>query len=172
CTRAAPRRPGRRVRRVIAGARSRASDPPAVPSARRRRPGCRAAARLAEDETTFHFRRRGDTLRLAITEPQPRWTSEQVVDESLVADCRARLAHRYPSAADAPLVRAWAGLYDMTPDAHPVIGWAGNGVYVACGFAGHGFMQAPAVGRAVADELLGHVPPLDLEPYRLERFAT
>jgi glycine/D-amino acid oxidase-like deaminating enzyme len=33
-------------------------------------------------------------------------------------------------------------------------------------------MQAPAVGRAVADELLGHVPPLDLEPYRLERFAT
>jgi glycine/D-amino acid oxidase-like deaminating enzyme len=125
-----------------------------------------------EDETTFHFRRRGDTLRLAMTEPQPRWTSEQVVDESLVADCRARLAHRYPSAADAPLVHAWAGLYDMTPDAHPVIGWAGDGVYVACGFSGHGFMQAPAVGRAVADELLGHVPPLDLEPYRLERFAT
>jgi sarcosine oxidase subunit beta len=124
-----------------------------------------------EDETTFHFRRRGDTLRLAMTEPQPRWTSEQVVDDALVEDWRARLAHRYPSAAGAPVVRAWAGLYDMTPDAHPLIGWAGDGVYVACGFSGHGFMQSPAVGSAVAHELLGLDPPVDLAPYRLERFA-
>jgi sarcosine oxidase, subunit beta len=124
-----------------------------------------------EDETTFHFRRRGDTLRLAMTEPQPRWTSEQVVDDALVEDWRARLAHRYPPAADAPVVRAWAGLYDMTPDAHPLIGWAGDGVYAACGFSGHGFMQSPAVGNAVAHELLELDPPVDLAPYRLERFA-
>jgi sarcosine oxidase subunit beta len=124
-----------------------------------------------EDETTFHFRRRGDTLRLAMTEPQPRWTSEEVVDDELVADVRSRLAHRYPPAAGAPVVRAWAGLYDMTPDAHPLIGWAGDGVYVACGFSGHGFMQSPAVGRAVANELLQQEPPVDLAPYRVERFA-
>jgi glycine/D-amino acid oxidase-like deaminating enzyme len=125
-----------------------------------------------EDETTFHFRRRGGTLRLAMTEPQPRWTREEVVDDALVADCRERLAHRYPSAADAPVVRAWAGLYDMTPDAHPLIGWADDGVYVACGFSGHGFMQSPAVGSAVAHELLGLEPPVELAPYRLERFAN
>jgi sarcosine oxidase subunit beta len=124
-----------------------------------------------EDETTFHFRRRGDTLRLAMTEPVPRWTSEQRVDETLVADVRARLAHRYPPAADAPVVRAWAGLYDMTPDAHPIIGWVGDGVYAACGFSGHGFMQSPAVGSAVAHELLERDPAVDLGPYRLERFA-
>lgn len=124
-----------------------------------------------EDETTFHFRRRGDTLRLAMTEPLPRWTSEEIVDEALVADWRARLAHRYPPAAGAPVVRAWAGLYDMTPDAHPLIGWACEGVYVACGFSGHGFMQSPAVGSAVAHELLGQTPPVDLTPYRLDRFA-
>jgi len=124
-----------------------------------------------EDETTFHFRRRGDTLRLAMTEPAPRWTSEEIVDDALVADWRARLAHRYPSAAGAPVVRAWAGLYDMTPDAHPVIGWAAEDVYVACGFSGHGFMQSPAVGSAVAHELLDKTAPVDLTPYRLERFA-
>jgi sarcosine oxidase subunit beta len=125
-----------------------------------------------EDETTFHFRRRGDALRLAMTEPEPRWTHEQVVDDSLVDDWRARLAHRYPPAADAPVLRAWAGLYDMTPDAHPLLGWASGGVYVACGFSGHGFMQSPAVGSAVAHELLGTEPPVDLAPYRLERFAA
>jgi len=124
-----------------------------------------------EDETTFHFRRRGDTLRLAMTEPEPRWTSEQVVDDALVADWRKRLAHRFPPAAEAPVFRAWAGLYDMTPDAHPLIGWASSGVYVACGFSGHGFMQSPAVGRAVAEELLEREPSVDLRPYRLDRFA-
>ena len=47
-----------------------------------------------------------------------------------------------------------------------------DGLYAACGFSGHGFMQAPAVGRIVADELLGQDPGFDLAPYRLERFAA
>jgi sarcosine oxidase subunit beta len=126
---------------------------------------------VVEDETTFHFRRRGETLRLAMTEAKPRWTDRTEVDDALVEDWRARLAHRYPSATGAPLVRAWAGLYDMTPDAHPIIGWVADGVYAACGFSGHGFMQSPAVGRAVAEELVRGQSELDLAPYRLERFS-
>jgi sarcosine oxidase subunit beta len=124
-----------------------------------------------EEETGFHFRRRGETLRLAMPEPTPRWTRREDVDHALVEDKRARLAHRYPSAAGAPIVRAWAGLYDMTPDAHPIVGFVGDGVYAACGFSGHGFMQSPAVGRAVAEELLYGESELDLAPYRLERFS-
>ena len=107
-----------------------------------------------EEETGFHFRRTGEMLRLAMAEPAPRWTDREEVDDALVEEWRARLARRYPRAAGAPIVRAWAGLYDMTPDAHPIIGWVGDGVYAACGFSGHGFMQSPAVGRAVAEELL------------------
>jgi sarcosine oxidase, subunit beta len=60
----------------------------------------------------------------------------------------------------------------MTPDAHPVLDWVGDGVYAACGFSGHGFMQAPSVGRSVAEELLGREPTLDLGPYRLGRFQS
>lgn len=126
-----------------------------------------------ESETGFHFRRvGGDRLRLAMGEPEPRWSDREEVDDSLVADWRERLAHRYPRAAGAPVVRAWAGLYDMTPDAHPVIGWVADGVYAACGFSGHGFMQAPAVGEAVAEELLTGDSSFDLSPYRVERFAA
>src|SRR5207244_852538 len=106
----------------------------------------------------------------AVTEELVRRAAE-LVDEALVGDWRTRLAQRYPPAAGAPVVRAWAGLYDMTPDAHPIIGWVGDGVYAACGFSGHGFMQSPAVGRAVAEELLHGESELDLSPYRLERFA-
>ncbi len=126
---------------------------------------------VVEEETTFHFRRRDAFLRLAYREPTARWSSDEAVDDALVDEVRSRLAYRYPPAAAAPVERAWAGLYDMTPDAHPIIGPLGTHAYVAAGFSGHGFMQSPAVGRAVAEELLGLEPSFDLAPYRLERFA-
>ena len=123
-----------------------------------------------ESETGFHFRRRGDALVLAMPEPSPRWGRDETVDEGLVEDWLARVARRFPRAAGIPVARAWAGLYDMTPDAHPIVGPVTDGVYAACGFSGHGFMQSPAVGRIVADELLGNDPGFDLTPYRIERF--
>ncbi len=123
-----------------------------------------------EAETGFHFRCRGDRLVIAMADPEPRWGFEERVDESLFDDRLARLRHRYPAAAAAEIERGWAGLYDMTPDAHPIIGEVGDGVYAACGFSGHGFMQSPAVGRAVAEELMSGTSELDLSPYRLERF--
>jgi sarcosine oxidase subunit beta len=126
---------------------------------------------VIEVETGFHFRRRGDRLLLAMGDSEPRWTFDTTVDESLVPDRLERIAHRYPLAVAATVERSWAGLYDMTPDAHPIVGRVADGVYAACGFSGHGFMQSPAVGRALAEEILGGEPSLDLSPYALERFA-
>ena len=126
---------------------------------------------VLEAESTFHFRRRGNKLVLAMTDPEPRWGFEETVDESLFDDRLARLHHRYPPAGEAGIERSWAGLYDMTPDAHPILGEVADGVYAACGFSGHGFMQSPAVGRALAEEILGESPSLDLGPYRLSRFT-
>ncbi len=126
---------------------------------------------IIESENGFHFRRVGEGLRLAMPEPSLRWGTEEAVDEALVLDWLERLADRYPSAAGVGVARAWAGLYDMTPDAHPIIGWVEDGVYAACGFSGHGFMQSPAVGAAVGEELLTGDSSFDLSPYRLERFA-
>ena len=124
-----------------------------------------------EAESGFHFRRRGSRLVLAMADPQPRWGFEEEVDESLYDDRLARLAHRFPGASRAGIARAWAGLYDMTPDAHPIIGRIGDGLYAACGFSGHGFMQSPTAGRALAEEILTGETSFDLSPYRLSRFA-
>ncbi len=125
---------------------------------------------VIEAETGFHFRRRVDRLVVAMTDPEPRWTFETTVDESVFADRLERLARRYPPATGATIANAWAGLYDMTPDAHPIVGRIAEGVYAACGFSGHGFMQSPAVGRAVAELVLRGESSLDLSPYALERF--
>ncbi len=123
------------------------------------------------EENGFHFRRVGtDVLRLAMGEAELRWDGPAEVRDDLVEDWRRRLDLRYPQATGAPLRRAWAGFYDMTPDAHPIIGRVADGLYAACGFSGHGFMQSPAVGDAVAAELLGETPPFDLSHYRLQRF--
>jgi sarcosine oxidase subunit beta len=127
---------------------------------------------VVEAETGFHFRRRGDRLVLAMSDPEPRWTFDATVDESLFDDRIERLVQRYPAAEGSTIENAWAGLYDMTPDAHPIVGKVADGVYAACGFSGHGFMQSPAVGRALAELILRGESSIDLGPYALERFEA
>jgi sarcosine oxidase, subunit beta len=83
---------------------------------------------------------------------------------------------RFPWLADLPLDRsaAWAGTYEMTPDHQGILGphpeaptW-----FNACGFSGHGFMQAPEIGRLVAEEAAaGEITSADVTPLRIERFA-
>jgi sarcosine oxidase subunit beta len=66
------------------------------------------------------------------------------------------------------------GFYDVTPDHQAVLGpVAGlDGLWLAAGFSGHGFMMAPAVGRLLAGAVLGDPPDPLLEPFRLERFES
>ncbi len=127
---------------------------------------------VIEHESGFHFRRAhaAQRLVLAMADRAPRWGWEEVPDEAVVPDRLARLAHRCPAAGGAQIERAWAGLYDMTPDAHPIVGEIGPGLFAACGFSGHGFMQSPAVGRALAELILDGETSFDLEPFRLQRF--
>jgi sarcosine oxidase subunit beta len=126
---------------------------------------------VIESETGFHFRRRGQSLLLAMADDPPRWGVDETVDEAVLPDRLERLARRFPPAAGVGVERAWAGLYDMTPDAHPIIDRVADDLVVACGFSGHGFMQSPAVGRAVAELVLTGESAFDLGPYRLGRFA-
>jgi sarcosine oxidase, subunit beta len=64
------------------------------------------------------------------------------------------------------------GLYDVTPDHQPILDAVSDseGLWVAAGFSGHGFMIAPAVGRLVATALSGSRDPR-LDHFSLERFA-
>ena len=66
----------------------------------------------------------------------------------------------FPWLREVYVLRYWTGYYDMTPDHHPVIGPVEGleGVYVAAGFSGHGFMMSPAVGEALASYILGERP--------------
>ncbi|MBU2548954.1 MAG: FAD-binding oxidoreductase [Proteobacteria bacterium] len=80
---------------------------------------------------------------------------------------------RVPILEQARIARGWAGLYDLTPDHHAILGQAPElkGLYLACGFSGHGFQHSPAVGRLMAELVaFGQARSLDLHPLRPERF--
>jgi sarcosine oxidase, subunit beta len=62
------------------------------------------------------------------------------------------------------------GTYDMTPDGQPIIDALDDGLWVAAGFSGHGFMVAPSTGRVVAGGLAGDSPPEWLDALRANRF--
>jgi glycine/D-amino acid oxidase-like deaminating enzyme len=74
--------------------------------------------------------------------------------------------HRYMPAFDSLQVEtSWAGLYDVnTFDGNAILGeWPTiKGLFLATGFSGHGFQQCPAVGRYLAEVMLGMPPTLDL----------
>ena len=63
------------------------------------------------------------------------------------------------------------GLYDVTPDHQPILGRLRDRVWVAAGFNGRGFMQAPAVGRIVAESVLGLGDDPVLSIFDADRFA-
>lgn len=71
------------------------------------------------------------------------------------------------------VLRQWAGSYDKTPDAKPILGVAEAGpvnLVQANGFSGHGMMISPMVGLLTAQLIAGRKPELDLRPFALERF--
>jgi sarcosine oxidase subunit beta len=79
--------------------------------------------------------------------------------------------NRVPALENARIRTGWGGLYEVTPDNHPLIGSAGEpGWWLACGFSGHGVMHAPATGMLVAELLVTGRPSMDLSALRLTRF--
>jgi sarcosine oxidase subunit beta len=82
------------------------------------------------------------------------------------------LVRACPVLADVKVLRQWAGCYDITPDANPIVGPV-DGVddfYQASGFMGHGFMMAPVVGQRLASALAGGPADPTFERWSLRRF--
>jgi len=82
------------------------------------------------------------------------------------------LSLRVPAAALPEPAGHWTGSYEVTFDHHGLVGETERpGVWACCGFSGHGVMQSPAVGAALAAMIVGDTPPLDigaLSPLRTE----
>ena len=126
--------------------------------------------------TGFHFRREGKGILLAWNDPEETPGFKTDFDPTFVEKILTRAADRVPCLVDAAVNprRAWAGLYEMTPDHHAIIGEAPGvkGLFFANGFSGHGVMHSPASGRITADLILqGHSELIDTSLLGVQRFA-
>lgn len=93
------------------------------------------------------------------------------IESTDVRDLQRRLAKRFPVMARAQFHGGWLGVYDVTPDAFPILDRVGpEGLYTAVGFSGHGFKLSPEVGRLLAEYMATDRPPEALRPLRASRF--
>ncbi len=95
-------------------------------------------------------------------------------DPEFVTETAERITRRIPAFESAFILKGYSGLYDVTPDWHPIIGAHPEikGFISVVGFSGHGFKLAPAVGEWVAAMLTDqHVPGADLSPFAFDRFS-
>jgi len=128
-------------------------------------------------EDGFHLRVRDG--RVLLLWPQDHATADPFdagFDETWLDGLLARAHFRVPCLADVPVDRAacWAGLYEMSPDKHALLGRATNleNFWLINGSSGHGVMHAPALGQLLAEMILdGEARSLDVHALRPSRFA-
>ena len=126
--------------------------------------------------TGFHFRPEGRGLLLAWNDPEETPGFKTTFDSAFVEKILMCAVKRVPCFEDLQVnpARGWAGLYEMTPDHHAILGPVPQlpGLFLANGFSGHGVMHSPATGRILADLILdGRSSLVNTRALGLERFA-
>ena len=125
----------------------------------------------------FHFRPESLGFLLAWNDPEETTGFKTTFEPAFVEKVLMRAADRVPCFENLAVnpKRAWAGLYEMTPDHHPVLGPVAGvpGMFLANGFSGHGVMHAPATGKILSDLILqGSTDLIDASLLGLDRFAS
>jgi sarcosine oxidase subunit beta len=134
------------------------------------------APMIVDMSNGFHFRPEARGFLLAWNDPEETPGFKTDFDAAFVEKILTRAADRVPCFANLPVNPkwAWAGLYEMTPDHHPILGEVPGapGFFLANGFSGHGVMHAPATGKILSDLILtGKTDLIDASLLNLARFA-
>ena len=124
----------------------------------------------------FHFRPEALGFLLAWNDPEETPGYKLDFEPSFIEKILTRAADRVPMFENLEVnpKKAWAGLYEMTPDHHPILGEAPGmpGFFLANGFSGHGVMHAPATGKILSDLVFtGKSDLIDTSLLGLSRFA-
>lgn len=122
---------------------------------------------------SLYFHREGPGILTGMSNADEPAGFDQSVDETWESIHLESAMRRLPVLAEAGVTSRWAGLYEVTPDAHPILGRVPEveGFLVICGFSGHGFQHGPACGLLMAEEILdGRAHTLDISSLDLARF--
>ncbi len=123
---------------------------------------------------SLYFHREGEGLLTGMSNPNETPGFDQEVDPEWEINHLEAASKRMPLLGKAGLQSHWAGLYENTPDAHPIFGVTPvAGFYVCAGFSGHGFMHGPVSGLIMSEIILdGKAASLDVSELGLDRFKS
>jgi len=135
-----------------------------------------SAPMIIDMSNGFHFRPEALGFLLAWNDPEETPGYKLEFEPTFIEKILLRAADRVPIFENLAVnpKRAWAGLYEMTPDHHPILGSVPEvpGFFLANGFSGHGVMHAPATGKILSDLILtGKTSLIDTSLLDLARFA-
>ena len=122
---------------------------------------------------SLYFHREGPAVLTGMSNPDEIVGFNQSVDPDWELTHLEAAIKRLPILEKAGIASRWAGLYENSPDAHPILGRIPEveGFYCIGGFSGHGFQHGPACGLLLAEEILdGAAHTLDISPLDLARF--
>ena len=128
---------------------------------------------LIDAATSFYLHREADGVLMGMGSPDERASFDLTPDDAFIAEQIVPTAVRvFPPVEAAGLRSTWAGLYEMTPDRHPIIGASPvEGLLLVNGFSGHGFQHAPVVGKLLAEIVMeGVARTVDVSSLGLDRF--
>jgi sarcosine oxidase subunit beta len=123
--------------------------------------------------TGLYFHREGQGILTGMANPDQPVSFDQSMDMEWELVHLEKAMERLPILEQAGLASRWAGLYEVSPDAHPILGRVSevDGFYCIGGFSGHGFQHGPACGLLLAEEILdGAAHSLDITPLHNDRF--
>ena len=124
--------------------------------------------------TTLYFHRESGGVLIGMSDRSESAGFDDGFNEEYGEQMLMTAMERAPVLENASPKHKWAGLYEVTPDHHPVIDKLGHlqGAYVCAGFSGHGLMHAPAAGIVTAELILdGKASSVDITPLELSRFS-
>jgi sarcosine oxidase subunit beta len=130
---------------------------------------------VIEFERSLYFHREGEGILTGMSNPYETPGFDQSVDKDWELVHLQAAVERLPILERAELANRWAGLYEVSPDAHPILGRVSQleGFYCINGFSGHGFMHGPACGLLLAEEIMdGGAHSLDISPLTIDRFRA
>jgi sarcosine oxidase subunit beta len=120
----------------------------------------------------WYFRQEGDGLLLSgPLDLEPSFNLN--IDYEAMAEASENAIYRVPALEKARIARGWAGLYEISPDHHAILGRVPEveGFILANGFSGHGFQHSPAVGKAISELIVdGEATTIDISSLSIERF--
>jgi sarcosine oxidase subunit beta len=135
------------------------------------------APMIIDMSTGFHFRPESLGFLLAWNDPEEKHGFSTEFEPEFIEKILSHAADRVPCFENVAVnpKKAWAGLYEVTPDHHCILGPVPEvpGLFLANGFSGHGVMHAPATGKILADlTLRGNTDLIDAHTLRLGRFKA